>query len=76
MKTETLAGELVRLERQPSDVATRLRQFATKPLPTGSIPTAKTMGITVVACLTDGTALPTVTITSTSIRTISAAISA
>jgi hypothetical protein len=35
---------------------------ATKPLPTGSIATAKTMGISVVACLTIGTALPTVTI--------------
>jgi hypothetical protein len=51
-------------------------RLATKPLPTGSIPTAKTIGMVVVACRTVGTALPTVTITSTFKRTNSVAISA
>src|SRR5215472_13330153 len=46
-----------------------------RPLPT-EFATAKTMGMTDVACLTVGTALPTVIITSTFIRTNSAVISA
>src|SRR5262249_2157707 len=52
-----------------------LAKLATKPLPTGSIATAKTIGMAVVTCTTVGTALPTVTITSTFKRTNSAAIS-
>src|SRR5262249_61744030 len=51
-------------------------RLATRPLPTGSVAMAKTIGITVVACLTIGTALPTVRMTSTFRRTNSAAISA
>ena len=49
---------------------------ATKPLPTGSASIVKTMGMTDVACLSTGTAPPTVTMTSTFSRTNSAAISA
>src|SRR5213080_3041439 len=57
-------------------VAQTLARLATRPLATGSIATAKTIGMTDVACLTVGTALPTVTMTSTFSRTNSAAISA
>ena len=42
-----------------------LARLATSPLLTGSIATANTMGMVDVACLTVGTALPTVTMTST-----------
>ena len=51
-------------------------RFVTKPPPTGSCATAKTMGMTVVARFTVGTAVPNVTMTSTLRRTNSAATSA
>ena len=51
-------------------------RLATRPPPTGSFASAKTMGMTDVACLSAGTALATVTMTSTLSRTNSAAISA
>ncbi len=51
-------------------------KLATKPLATGSLPIANTMGITDVACLTAGTAVPTVTMTLTFSSTNSAAIAA
>ena len=50
-------------------------RLATRPLPTGSLAIAKTMGMTSVACLTATPALPVVTMTSTLSRTNSAAIS-
>ena len=51
-------------------------RFATRPLTVGSIATAKTIGMTAVACFNVVTAPPYVTMTSTFCRTNSAAISA
>src|SRR5215467_2136648 len=51
-------------------------RLATRPPPTGSSATAKTMGMTDVACFNVATAGPFVTMTSTLSRTNSAAISA
>src|SRR5262247_1168854 len=50
-------------------------KLATMPETTGSAATAKTIGMTVVACLAGSTAPPVVTMTSTLSRTNSAAIS-
>ena len=72
-KFDPLARKIARLDRQAGDVAARPREAATKPLPTGSAASANTIGIVVVACLAGGTALPTVTMTSTLSRTNSAA---
>ena len=51
-------------------------RLATRPAPTGSFATAKTIGMTDVACFAAATARPAVTMTSTFRRTNSAAISA
>ena len=51
-------------------------KLATKPLPTGSVATANTMGMTDVACFAGMTAAPNVTMTSTFKRTKSVASSA
>ena len=51
-------------------------RLAIMPVPTGSLASANTMGITDVTCFVAGTARPDVTITSTLSRTSSAAISA
>ena len=75
-KFDPLAGKIGRLDRQAGDVAARPRETATKPLPTGSAASANTIGIVEVACFAAGTAVPTVTMTSTLSRTNSAAISA
>jgi hypothetical protein len=49
-------------------------KLATKPLPSGSNPKTKTIGMTDVACLAAAAASPPVTMTSTLRRTNSAAI--
>jgi hypothetical protein len=73
---EPLAGKVGLLGRQSGDVAARLRQTCDQSPPTGSIPNGKTMGMTDVACFTVRAANAFVTITSTFMRTNSAAISA
>jgi hypothetical protein len=67
---EPLASKIGRLQRQAGDVAT-------KPVPTGSPDTAKTIGMTEVACfIAMASLLEVVTMTSTFCCTNSAAISA
>ena len=64
-KLDPFAGKIGRLVRQSGDVASRSRQARDQAPATGSLPVAKTMGMTDVACFTAEAALSTVTTTST-----------
>src|SRR5262249_19714080 len=73
---ESLAGKIGKLRRQAVTLPPGRTRLATKPPPTGSAATAKTIGMSDVACFAARTAPPAVTMTSTLSRTNSAAISA
>ena len=64
-----------RLTREAGTFPPGRASDATRPIPTGSAATPKTIGIAVVTCLIAGTAPPDVRMTSTLSRTNSAAIS-
>ena len=60
--------------RNPVTLPPGRAKLAIMPVPTGSLATANTMGMTDVTCFAAGTASPDVTMTSTLSRTNSAAI--